>query len=115
MTTDVKTPDPVRDTIRGGARYASATGWGLVALGTLWTWFGMFVLSYKAGSLVAVATFIGVALLFGGVTQLVVAGRVPQMRWLSIVGGILGIAAGISPSPGRTSPCTPCRSWSRGT
>ena len=35
------------------------------------------------------------ALLFGGITQLVVASRVPAMRWLSIVGGILGIAAGI--------------------
>jgi uncharacterized membrane protein HdeD (DUF308 family) len=95
MTTDVKTPDPLRDTIRDGARYASATGWGLVALGTLWTWFGIFVLSYKVGSLVAVATFVGVAFLFGGITQLVGASRVPEMRWLSIVGGILGVAAGI--------------------
>ena len=95
MTTDVKTPDPLRDTIRYGARDASATGWGLVALGMLWTWFGMFVLSYKVGSLVAVATFVGVAFLFGGITQLVVASRAPRMRWLSIVGGILGIAAGI--------------------
>jgi len=55
----------------------------------------MFVLSYQVGSVVAVATFVGVALLFGGITQLVVASRVPTMRWLSIVGGILGIAAGI--------------------
>jgi uncharacterized membrane protein HdeD (DUF308 family) len=66
-----------------------------VALGTLWTWFGMFVLSFKVGSLVAVATFVGVAFLFGGITQLVVASRAPRMRWLSIVGGILGVAAGI--------------------
>jgi len=95
MTTDVKTPDPLRDTVRDGARAASATGWWLVALGGLWIWFGMFVLSYKVGSLVAVATFVGVALLFGGITQLVVASRVPTTRWLSIVSGILGVAAGV--------------------
>ena len=95
MTTDVKTPDPLRDTIRDGARDASATSPWLVALGALWIWFGMFVLSFKVGSLVAVATFVGVAFLFGGITQLVVASRVPELRWLSIVGGILGVAAGI--------------------
>ena len=66
-----------------------------MALGALWIWFGMFVLSYQVGSLVAVATFVGVAFLFGGITQLVLASREPTMRWLSIVGGILGIAAGI--------------------
>jgi uncharacterized membrane protein HdeD (DUF308 family) len=42
-----------------------------------------------------VAAFVGTAFLFGGITQLVVASRVPTMRWLSIVGGTLGIAAGI--------------------
>lgn len=95
MDTDVKTPDPFRDTIRYGARDASAAWWWLVALGALWIWFGMFVVSYRVGSLVAVATFVGMAFLFGGVTQLVVASRVHTLRWLSIVGGTLGVAAGI--------------------
>jgi uncharacterized membrane protein HdeD (DUF308 family) len=95
MTTDVKAPDLLRDTIRDGARDVSATWWWLLALGAVWIWFGMFVLSYQVGSLAAVATFVGTAFVFGGVTQLVVAGRVPRMRWLSIVGGILGLAAGI--------------------
>jgi uncharacterized membrane protein HdeD (DUF308 family) len=49
----------------------------------------MFVVSYKVGSLV------GVAFLFGGVTQLAVASRVPALRWLNILGGTLGVAAGI--------------------
>ena len=49
----------------------------LVAIGALWIGFGMFVLTYQVGSLVAVATFVGVAFLFGGITQLVVASRVP--------------------------------------
>ena len=95
MTTDLKTPDPLRETIRNGARDASATSPWLVALGALWILFGLFVLSFKVGSLVAVATFVGVAFLFGGITQLVVASRVPELRWLSIVGGTLGVAAGI--------------------
>ena len=95
MTTDVKTLDPVQDTVRYEAREASAASWWLLALGGLWICFGVFMLSDKVGSLVALATFIGVAFLFGGITQLVAASRVPQMRWLSIVGGILGIAAGI--------------------
>lgn len=95
MTSDLKTAEPVRDTIRAGARAVTAVGWWIVALGALWIWFGMFVLSYRVGSLVAVATLVGVGLLFGGITQLMVASRVPTMRWLSIVGGILGVGAGI--------------------
>jgi uncharacterized membrane protein HdeD (DUF308 family) len=95
MSSDVKIPDPLRDTVRAGAREASAMWWWFLALGAVWIWFGAFVLSYKVGSLVAVAAFVGAAFLFGGITQLVVASRVPTMRWLSIVGGILGIAAGI--------------------
>jgi uncharacterized membrane protein HdeD (DUF308 family) len=96
MSSDVKSPDPLRDTIRTGSRDATAATWWLVALGALWIWFGTFVLSYQVGSLVAVATFVGMAFLFGGITQLVAASRVPRMSWLSILGGILGIAAGIA-------------------
>ncbi len=95
MTDDVKIPDPLLDTIRAGAREASAAWWCIAALGALWIWFATFVLTYKVGSMVAVATFVGVAFLFGGITQLVVASREPTTRWLSIVGGILGVAAGI--------------------
>ena len=95
MSTDLKTPDALRETIQNGARDAPASSPWLVALGALWILFGLFVLSYKVGSLAAVATFVGVAFLFGGTTQLVVASRVPTLRWLSIVGGTLGVAAGI--------------------
>jgi uncharacterized membrane protein HdeD (DUF308 family) len=96
MTTDVKIFDPVADTVRAGVREASAVWWWFLAVGALWTWFGMFVLTYRVGSLAAVAAFVGVAFLGGGITQLAVASRVPTMRWLSIIGGVLGIAAGIT-------------------
>ena len=96
MTTDVNTLDPVADTIRAGARDASAVWWWSLPLGALWIWFGTFVLSYRVESLAAVAAFVGVAFLGGGITQLAVASRVPTMRWLSIIGGVLGIAAGIT-------------------
>ena len=65
------------------------------SLGVLWTLFGTYVLSYRVGSLAAVAALVGVAFLFGGITQLAVATRVQSWRWLFIVAGILGVAAGI--------------------
>ena len=69
--------------------------WWFLLLGILWTWFGMYVLSYRVGSLAAVAAFVGVAFLFSGISQLVVASRVRSWRWLYIISGILGVVAGI--------------------
>ncbi len=95
MTSDATPSSPLRDTVRAGVRDLSAVWWWFLTLGILWALFGMFVLSYRVGSLYAVAAFVGVAFLFGGVTQLAVAGRVESWRWLFIVAGILGVAAGI--------------------
>ena len=95
MTSKLKIPDPLGDTMRAGAREASAAWGWIVAMGALWVGYGMFVLSFRVASLVAVATLVGVALLLGGITQLVVASREATMRWLNIAGGILGVAAGI--------------------
>src|SRR6266496_1719539 len=95
MTSDATPSGTLRDTMRAGVRDLSAIWWWFLTLGVLWTLFGMFVLSYRVGSLYAVAAFVGVAFLFGGVTQLAVAGRVESWRWLFIVAGILGVAAGI--------------------
>ena len=95
MTSKLKIPDPRGDTMRAGAREASAAWGWIVAMGALWVGYGMFVLSFRVASLVAVATLVGVALLLGGITQLVVASREASMRWLNIAGGIVGVAAGI--------------------
>jgi uncharacterized membrane protein HdeD (DUF308 family) len=81
--------------MRAGAREVSAVWWWFLLLGILWTWFGMYVLSYRVGSLAAVAAFVGVAFLVGGISQLVVASRVRIWRWLYIISGILAVAAGI--------------------
>jgi uncharacterized membrane protein HdeD (DUF308 family) len=104
MTGDATPTGTLRDTMRAGVRDVSAVWWWFLILGVFWTLFGMYVLSYRVGSLAAVAALVGVAFLFGGVTQLAVAGRVQSWRWLFIVGGILGIIAGIVTFawPGRT-------------
>jgi uncharacterized membrane protein HdeD (DUF308 family) len=78
----------------GGRELSGYWGWFLV-LGIVWTLFGMYVLSYRVGSLAAVAALVGVAFLFGGITQLAVASQVQSWRWLYIISGILGVAAGI--------------------
>jgi uncharacterized membrane protein HdeD (DUF308 family) len=95
MTTDTRPPDTLRDTIRTEVRQVSGIWWWFLTLGIAWTLFGMYVLSYRVGSLAAVAAFVGVAFLFGGITQLAVAGRVREWRPLLIVTGILGVAAGV--------------------
>jgi uncharacterized membrane protein HdeD (DUF308 family) len=95
MTTETTPSTALRDTVRAGAREVSGIWWWFLLLGVLWTWFGMFVLSYRAGSLVAVTALVGAAFLFGGITQLAVASRVQTWRWLFIVGGILALAAGV--------------------
>ena len=95
MTSEATPADSLRDTVRAGVRDLSAVWWWFLALGVLWTLFGTYVLSYRVGSLAAVAALVGVAFLFGGLTQLMVAGRVQSWRWLFIVAGIAGVAAGI--------------------
>ena len=96
MTTDVKTPDPLRDTIRAGARDASAASWWLLALGSAvdlvrhvravvsrWAAWSRWRRSSASRSCSAASP-----------SSWWPAGC-PTLRWLSIVGGILGIAAGI--------------------
>ena len=76
-------------------RAASGVWWWYLILGIAWIWYGTFVLSYRVGSLAAVAGLVGVAFLFGGVGQLMAASRLETGRPLFIVTGILALAAGI--------------------
>ena len=90
-----------RDVIRGITR----AWWLFLILGVLWILFGMFVLSYNVGSLLALAIFAGVTFLMTGVNQILSFGRAEGgWRWLYLVGGALSIIAGIIAFvwPGRT-------------
>jgi uncharacterized membrane protein HdeD (DUF308 family) len=80
-----------RDAVRGLTR----SWWLFLILGVLWILFGMFVLSYNVGSLLALAVFAGITFVMTGITQVLAAGRVDSWRWLWVVGGVLSIIAGI--------------------
>jgi uncharacterized membrane protein HdeD (DUF308 family) len=95
MTSNARPSDALQDAVGTGARSLSAVWWWFLTLGVLWTLFGMYVLSYRVGSLGAVTALVGVALLSGGVTELAVASWVRSGRWPFIVGGIVALAAGI--------------------
>jgi uncharacterized membrane protein HdeD (DUF308 family) len=69
--------------------------WLYLILGVLWVFFGMFVLSYNVGSLLAVAVLAGASFIATGVTQVLTAGRVDSWRWLWLIGGVVSIIAGI--------------------
>ena len=70
MTSTMRPEDGLRDALRAEVREVSGIWWWFLTLGIVWTGLGMFVLSYRVGSLAAVAALIAVAFLFGGVTQL---------------------------------------------
>jgi uncharacterized membrane protein HdeD (DUF308 family) len=102
---DLPLPDQVaglssRDAVRGLAR----SWWLFLILGVLWILFGMFILSYNVGSLLALAIFAGVTFIMTGINQILAAGRAEGWRWLYLVGGALSILAGIVAFvwPGRT-------------
>lgn len=102
---DVPMPDVRADTRMQEAVGALARTWWLfLVVGVLWILFGVFVLSYNVGSLLALAVFVGATFIASGVTQLLAAGRVDNWRWLYLVGGVLSILAGVIAFawPGRT-------------
>jgi uncharacterized membrane protein HdeD (DUF308 family) len=88
---DSRTGPLSRDAVRGLA----SSWWLFLIIGILWILFGMFVLSYNVGSLLALAVFAGVTFLMTGITQVMAAGRARDWRWLYLVGGALSLLAGI--------------------
>jgi hypothetical protein len=68
----------LRDNLLRGVRDVSGIWWWYLILGIAGIWYGMFVLSYRVGRLTAVAALVGVAFLFGGFGQLLVAGHPPR-------------------------------------
>jgi uncharacterized membrane protein HdeD (DUF308 family) len=80
---------------RDAVRRLASSWWLFLILGILWILFGMFVLSYNVGSLLALAVFAGVTFVMTGITQVLAASRVDSWRWLYLVGGALSIIAGV--------------------
>ena len=102
---DTPVPDSRTAGLAGDALRGLAESWWIfLIVGVLWILFGMFVLSYNVGSLLALAVFAGVTFILTGVTQVMSATRVRDWRWLYLIGGILSILAGIVAFvwPGRT-------------
>jgi uncharacterized membrane protein HdeD (DUF308 family) len=77
------------------ARQFGASWWIFLVLGIAWVLFGMFVLSYRVGSLVVLAVFAGVAFILSGVAELSAATRANSWRWFYVISGILSVAAGV--------------------
>jgi uncharacterized membrane protein HdeD (DUF308 family) len=77
------------------ARQVGASWWMFLLLGIVWVLFGMFVLSYRVGSLLALAVFAGVAFILSGIAELSAATRADSWRWFYVVSGILSVGAGL--------------------
>jgi uncharacterized membrane protein HdeD (DUF308 family) len=91
---------PIPDTRAGAVsrdaiRRLASSWWLFLILGVLWMLFGVFVLTYNVGSLLALAVFAGVTFVMTGITQVLAAGRVDSWKWLYLIGGVLSILAGI--------------------
>jgi uncharacterized membrane protein HdeD (DUF308 family) len=80
---------------RTAVRGLTRSWWLFLVLGILWILFGMFVLTYNVGSLLALAVFFGVTFIGTGVTQLLAASRAENWRWLWLAGGALSLIVGI--------------------
>ena len=82
-------------TARADVREIGGIWWLTLILGIIWTLYGMLVLSLRPTTIWSLAILIGIAFIFGGVAQLMVAGRVDSWQWLFYVGAVLSIIAGI--------------------
>jgi hypothetical protein len=68
--------------------------WLPLVAGVLWILFGMWLFSYRVGSLVALAVLIGITMIFSGFTEILVGPAVPIFRWLFLLAGGLSLAGG---------------------
>jgi uncharacterized membrane protein HdeD (DUF308 family) len=70
--------------------------WVLLVAGILWTLYGTLVLTLRPDTVASLAILAGISFILGGVSQFMLAARIrDNWRWLFVVGGLLGIAAGV--------------------
>jgi uncharacterized membrane protein HdeD (DUF308 family) len=77
------------------AREVGRSWWVFLLLGIVWVLFGMFVLSYRVGSLLALAVLAGTVFILSGVAELAAASRAQSWRWLYVAAGALSVIAGL--------------------
>jgi uncharacterized membrane protein HdeD (DUF308 family) len=95
-TPDFTAPGPISGLDRRViGQELARTWWVVLLLGIVWVLFGMFVLSYRVGSLLALAVLAGVTFIFGGVAEMVAGARASSWRWLYILAGALSVVAGV--------------------
>jgi uncharacterized membrane protein HdeD (DUF308 family) len=68
--------------------------WVYLVFGIVWILFGMWLWSYRVGSLVALAVLIGITIMFSGITEIMIGLRLPAFRWLVVTVGVLSVVAG---------------------
>lgn len=69
--------------------------WLLLVSGVLFLILGFVVLSYDTTSLAVTSILFGLAFIMGGLSMFALAAVAQSWRWLWIVGGIVGVGAGI--------------------
>ncbi len=70
--------------------------WGLLLVsGVLFLILGFVVLSYDTESLAVTSILLGLAFIMGGLSQFALASVAQSWRWLWILGGVIGLAAGV--------------------
>ena len=75
---------------------AASRNWGFFLFaGIVSVIFGFVVLSLTVDTVWTLAIFVGIWLIFTGIDELMVAGKVTEYKWLYTVGGVLSIIAGI--------------------
>ncbi|MEA2272862.1 MAG: hypothetical protein QOI98_1570 [Solirubrobacteraceae bacterium] len=84
------------DEERAVAKAYASSWWLFLIAGILWLALGFVILSLRPASIAATVILIALAFWLGAMTQFVVAFVVEGgWRWLSIIGGVLAVAAGI--------------------
>lgn len=76
-------------------REVARNWWMFLLTGVLWILFGFVVLSFDIATVYAVAIFLGVGFIVGGVVEIALGSAVDEGGWLYRVFGVISIIAGI--------------------
>jgi uncharacterized membrane protein HdeD (DUF308 family) len=89
MTTGMTTPTEAID------QEEASFWWVFLLTGALWIIFGFVVLSFDITTVYAIAIFLGIGFIAGGVVELGLSAIAEDGKWLYILFGLVSIGAGI--------------------